>query len=192
MSLPSDSVEPTEDGPDLRPGKLLAGRYLVEELIGKGGMGAVYRGLHLELGEPLAIKFLLDSGNATIRRTRFRREAVALARLRHPGIVSVIDFGEEDGELYMVMELVHGSTLGELVGSSELTLARTLDIFDRILQALEAAHAQGIVHRDLKPANIMVLDSEDGVDHVKILDFGLARLDDGTGPRLTATGAVQG
>ncbi len=178
---------------DPRIGTCLADKYLIESLIGRGGMGAVYKATHLELGEPLAVKFLLgELARSPDLRSRFRREAVALARLRHPGIVSVVDFGEQDGELYMVMELVHGRTLSELMSAEAIPKLRVGNLFDRILQVLEVTHEQGIVHRDLKPDNIMVLDTADGADHVKLLDFGLVHLDSSTDPRLTETGSVHG
>lgn len=183
----------TELEADPHLGLTLADKYLVDSLLGRGGMGAVYRATHLELGEPLAVKFLHgDLARSSNLRSRFRREAVALARLRHPGIVSVIDFGEHGEELYMVMELVRGLTLAELIENEMLPAVRIGNIFDRILQVLEVTHAQGIVHRDLKPHNVMVLDTPDHADHVKLLDFGLVHLDSSTDPRLTETGSVQG
>lgn len=174
-------------------GLCLADKYLIESLLGRGGMGAVYRATHLDLGEPLAVKFLHgELSRSPNLRSRFRREAVALARLRHPGVVSVVDFGEHGDELYMVMELVRGRTLADLIEAEALPMVRVGNLFDRILQVLEVTHAQGIVHRDLKPDNLMVLDTADQADHVKLLDFGLVHLDTSTDPRLTETGSVHG
>ncbi len=182
-------------GPDPRIGLTLAGKYLIEEQIGEGGMGRVYRATHLELGEPVAVKFLLGFW-ATVPelRTRFRREAVALARLRHPGIVSVIDFGEHEGELFMVMELVTGVSLASQLsaGGAPISFIRVGPIFDQLLMVLEEAHAHGIVHRDVKPENVMLVTALDRADRVKVLDFGLVHLGETGGERLTETGTVRG
>lgn len=179
---------------DPRVGLVLDGKYRVDAFIGAGGMGRVYRATHLQLGEPLAIKFLLARWtSANEIRVRFRREAVALARLRHPNLVTVLDFGEHAGELFMVMELVRGETLSATMKDGPLSRLRIGPIFDQILQLLEAAHAQGITHRDLKPENVMLVASSEQLDRVKVLDFGLVHFDEAPGAeRLTETGHVQG
>ncbi|MFO0603111.1 MAG: serine/threonine-protein kinase [Polyangiales bacterium] len=184
------------EAPDTRTGEVVGGKYRLESLLGAGGMGRVYRAEHLELGEPVAVKFLLaEWASRTEMRARFRREAVVLARLRHPNIVSVIDYGEHRGELYLVMEMLRGVSLDSQVkaGGSTLPLHRVVHVVDQVLQVLEAAHAAGVVHRDLKPENVMLLDAGDRTDRVKVLDFGIAMVDDG-GPveKLTATGTVRG
>ena len=184
---------PDLDIEDPHVGQVLDGRYQIEAAIGHGGMGSVYRARHLELGEPLAVKFLLpDLAAVPSLRNRFRREAIALARLRHPGVVSVLDYGEQAGEPYMVMELLRGHTLAELIDSGAMPLLRTMTVFDHILQVLEAVHDSGIVHRDLKPDNIMVLDTADHADLIKLFDFGLVYLEMATEPRLTESGSVRG
>jgi hypothetical protein len=181
---------------DPRLGIVLADKYVIDESIGKGGMGAVYRATHVDLGEPVAVKFLLgDWARTTEIRTRFRREAVALARLRHPGVVSILDFGEHEGDLFLVMELVRGKTLASCMKPDDapMPLLRLGPIFDQLLQVLEATHAAKLVHRDIKPDNVMLTDTGDRTDRVKVLDFGLVRLDDGNdGGKLTQTGQVQG
>jgi eukaryotic-like serine/threonine-protein kinase len=179
---------------DPRLGRTIAGKYQVLALLGAGGMGRVYRATHAELGEDVAIKFLLDHWASMPEfRARFRREAVALARLRHPNIVSVLDFGEDGAELFMVMELVRGVPLTRLFEDDSPPLFRKLAVFEQILQVLEAAHSIGIVHRDLKPDNVLVRTSEDRVDRIKVLDFGLAYLRESEGtPRLTETGIARG
>jgi serine/threonine-protein kinase len=182
---------------DPRIGTIVAGRYRVDSLIGAGGFGRVYRGTHLTLGEPVAIKFLLEEfSNRPEQRARFKREAVALAKIRHPSIVAVHDYGEHLGELYMVMELVRGTQLFDRIRDEHgalMPLARVAALVDQVLAVLEVAHALGIVHRDLKPENVMLLETEDRTDHIKVLDFGLALMDDRIGgDRLTATRAVQG
>ena len=181
---------------DDRLGQVVAGRYALESLLGAGGMGRVYRARHVELGEQVAVKFLLAEWTARPEmRARFRREAVVLARLRHPNIVSVIDYGEHQGELFLVMELLRGFSLDTqvLAGGLTMPVPRVVAVIDQVLQVLEAAHAMGIVHRDLKPENVMLLDAGDRTDKVKVLDFGIAAFDDERAvERLTKTGTVRG
>jgi len=182
---------------DPRIGTVLAAKYRLDDVLGEGGMGIVYRATHLELGEHVAVKFLKANwATRTEFRARFRREAVILAKLRHPGIVTVLDFGELDGDLYMAMELVHGTALSDLItpGGPPLSRLRVFGLFDQLLAVLEAAHDEGIVHRDLKPENVMLVPTKDGEERVKVLDFGIAFLDDGghAGNRLTETGTVRG
>jgi eukaryotic-like serine/threonine-protein kinase len=185
---------------DTRLGAELEGKYRVEELIGTGGMGRVYRATHLSLGEPVAVKFLLKSvAELSAAKERFRREARILAKIRHPGIVSVLDFGEHpkvDGELFMVMELVAGVALAEriLPSGPAMSLLRAASIFDQLLAVLDIAHAEGVVHRDLKPENVMLMERAGQGEHVKILDFGLALVHDSKdmARRLTETGTVHG
>ncbi len=184
-----------EELPDLRLGETIGQRYRVERLLGAGGMGRVYLGNQLAFDEPVAIKFLLAEWTSRGEfRARFKREAMTLAKLRHPGIVTVHDYGEHEGELFMVMEFVKGRDLRGAVPEGEAVPApRALQLIDLVLQVIEFAHAHGIVHRDLKPENVMMLDLGDRVDRVKVLDFGLALATD-TVPaeRLTATDTVQG
>lgn len=179
------------DQPDPYMGRFLAGRYLVQELIARGGVGAVYRATHAVLGEDLAIKFLAAESATWVQRERFRREAKTLSRLRHPNIVSVLDLGEEDGDLFLVMELVPGLTFADAIERRMLTPTQNMDVFGGILRALESAHDQGIVHRDVKPSNVMLTQHPDGMG-VKLLDFGLADVGDPQSLRLTASGAIQG
>jgi serine/threonine protein kinase len=165
------------DIPDPRIGVVLDGRYRVDRLLGRGGYGRVYQGTHLALGGPVAVKFLLAEWAARPReRERFRREAAALVKLRHPGVVVAFDVGEHAGEPYLVMEYVEGTPLAQLVPTVDRELApeRLVALLDQALQVLEATHAHGFVHRDLKPDNILVFRSADGEERVKILDFGLA------------------
>jgi hypothetical protein len=174
------------------------GRYRLDRLIGKGGMGAVYEAHDLRLGRVVAVKVLLGRafGQPSALR-RFRREARAAARLNHPNIVSVYDFGSVEGQgAYLVMERVSGTTLrAALVRAGVLSARDVMDWFDPLLEGLSAAHAQGIVHRDLKPEN--VIGRKDGSRGlaVKILDFGLAKFHAGEPPAsgtVTVEGAVVG
>ena len=186
----------SDDDTDSRLGQVLGGKYRVDALIGQGGLGRVYRGTHLTLGGSVAIKFVIASSMPPAEaRERFRREATALAALRHPGIVAAYDFGDDGVEPYLVMECVEGAPLADAI----LSLGRTMPfrriaaITQQIARVLEAAHAAQIVQRDLKPDNVMLVDAGGGAEHVKVLDFGIA-LALGAEPstRLTATNAVQG
>jgi hypothetical protein len=178
-------------GGPLLPGTVIEGKYRVEGLIGQGGMGAVHAALHLGLGERVAVKFL--SGPSAFlpdAREAFRREIAALVRLRHPGVVSILDASEHEGQPYMVMELLHGRTLAQVIAQHQyrLPLGRAALIFDQIFEVLEATHRVGVVHRDLKPDNIFLLDHADRPDRVKVFDFGIAQL---TAPGDTSGASAQ-
>ena len=152
-------------------GKTLA-HYEIAELIGRGGMGEVYRAHDTKLKRDVAVKILPSEMSGDPERVaRFEREARLLATLQHPNIASVYEFEEDSGLRFLVMELVGGEDLAERLKRGRLAVDETIAIARQVAEGLEAAHERGIVHRDLKPANIKI-DSE-GV--VKILDFGLAR-----------------
>ncbi|MFJ8977145.1 tetratricopeptide repeat protein [Streptomyces sp. NPDC102282] len=179
--------------------RLIQSRYRLLDLIGRGGMGEVWRARDESLGRQVAVKCLKPMGpqhdeNFTrILRERFRREARVAAALQHRGVTVVHDFGESDGVLYLVMELLEGRNLSQLLEDNKqhpLPVDDVVDIAEQVADALGYTHRQGIVHRDLKPANIMRLD--DGA--VKICDFGIARLgrDIGFTSRLTGTGIAMG
>ncbi len=176
---------------DKRIGSLVGGKYVISRVLGRGGMGTVYKALHRDLGESVAIKFL-HAAFADDRelRARFRREAVALARLRHPGIVSLLDVSGAEDEPFIVMELVRGNSLQSVLEDNPGTIAlqRIGAIFGPLLEVLDVAHGEGIVHRDVKPSNVMLLES----DHVKLLDFGLVHLPGKDVEKLTETGIVHG
>jgi Tol biopolymer transport system component len=149
------------------------GPYEVIGPIGAGGMGEVYRARDAKLNRFVALKVLHGHFAADPDRlARFEREAQAVAALSHPGILAIHDFGSADGVTYAVMELLEGGTLRERLDSGPIAASRAVDLATQIVRALAAAHDKGIVHRDLKPENVFV--TSDG--HVKILDFGLARL----------------
>ena len=178
-------------------GKLL-GHYRVLELLGRGGMGVVYRALDTRLDRMVALKVLLpDTASDADRTRRFVREAKAASALNHPNIVTVYEIDSADGIDFIALEYVDGSPLHLVIAGRPLDPSRALDFANQIADALAAAHAAGIVHRDLKPANIMVTKSS-GRDSIKVLDFGLAkRIDarpsDGkTFSALTRHGAVIG
>jgi eukaryotic-like serine/threonine-protein kinase len=169
--------------PDPRVGSILQGRYQILAAVASGGMGVVYRGERLQLGRPVAIKFLhpwVAAQPSFLQ--RFEVEARAMSRLSHPNCVSVIDFGVE-GVPFLVMDFAAGRSLRLLLEGERLEQSRALGLARQILAGVAHAHGQGIIHRDLKPENIIVSDAAGLVDHVRILDFGLAKLNDG--PALT-------
>ena len=178
----------------LAPDTLVDGRYQIVARIGGGGMGSVYEALQIGLGRPVAIKILhkryARDGKLVLR---FKREAEATARLGHPNIVQVTDFQfSSDHGAYLVMELLSGKNLERRLTDGPLGVEDARSIAIQIASALEVAHAAGIIHRDLKPANIFLTRVGAIGNIVKLLDFGVAKLQRDTGPRLTATGALVG
>ena len=185
------------DDPDNRLGSTL-GVYRLSELLGKGGMGYVYKAEHIKLGREVALKLL--RGDYAKRRDavlRFFQEAKTVNRVRHRNIVDVTDFVElDDGTTFIIMELLRGQSLGRWARSG-VDLPRALAVLVQICDGLGAAHAVGVVHRDLKPDNVIVIPTSDGAELVKLLDFGVAKLvnredhDDDIGFQ-TAAGSVIG
>ncbi|HEX5098280.1 MAG TPA: HDOD domain-containing protein, partial [Polyangiaceae bacterium] len=167
------------------------GNYVVDRALARGGMGAVYVARHPHLGREVAVKFLApDVGGSPEIGLRFLSEARVTASLTHRNIVEILDFGEADGALYYVMELLRGKSLrGVMRERGKLTGAEMMPYAEQICAALEAAHAAGIVHRDLKPANVLVLEGEPL--RLKLLDFGIAKLLS-SGPNQTRHGQVLG
>src|SRR5688572_12712593 len=178
------------------PGHVVAGRYRIQELLGQGGMGSVYRALQLSVGRPVALKLLSDEhvGSADLLE-RFQREAVALARLAHPNTVRLFDFGTSEGGCpFLVMEFLRGTDLAwDLERQGPLRYDHALRIARQVLCSLSEAHDAGIVHRDVKPANVFLCASSSW-PLVKVLDFGIVGdiLADPVASRLTRTGTVIG
>ncbi len=154
---------------------VLAGKYRLGEVIGSGGMGSVHRATHVLLHRPVAVKLMHASDDPNLGE-RFLHEARVAAAARHPNVVDIIDFGTtDDGQPFMVMELLEGRTLRELYESGiELTLDEQIDVMVQVLKGLEAVHRAGIVHRDLKPANVFLTEQEDGTVRARLLDFGIS------------------
>ncbi len=181
-------------------GRVVDGRYRVEAVLGSGGVGVVYRAVHLSLERPVALKVLGASfGADEALRRRFEREARILSGLQHPHVVAVTDYGIGEGSPYLVMELLEGRTLSAFLKEEgpldpELALRLARDV----LRGLAFAHGQGVLHRDLKPANIFLQRLPDDPHHVKLLDFGLAKVlskEDAVAegePTLTGSGVVLG
>jgi serine/threonine protein kinase len=165
-------------------GQTLDGKYHIERELGRGGMGTVYLANHLGTERPVAVKIISPQ---YMQRTefveRFRREARAAGRLRHPNVVNVTDFGfaeTNEGQVaYLVMEYLDGCTLGEILDEEKnLPVSWTLDILEQVCSAVQEAHHQGIIHRDLKPDNIWLEPNQRGGYTVKVLDFGIAKLEE--------------
>ena len=180
--------------------RVFEGKYRLDERLGGGGMGTVYRATHLLIDRPVAIKVLSQRfvGDSTATQ-RFRREARAAGRMHHPNAVSVTDFGATaDGYLYIVMELLEGRTLRELLArEAPLDVARVVSIMLQTCAAVSAAHDVGLIHRDLKPANIFIEQRPNTPSVVKVLDFGVAKFaveeqGDDDYQTLTQVGAIIG
>ncbi|MFZ9784609.1 MAG: protein kinase domain-containing protein, partial [Candidatus Nanopelagicaceae bacterium] len=174
--------------------KMLGERYELGAMIGTGGMADVYLAQDVRLNRQVAIKILRsDLARDPSFVTRFNKEALSVAALNHPGIVSVYDSGKEDSPSgampYIVMEYVEGKTLREIVNKGErFALNRAVEITEGILIALQYSHKNGIIHRDIKPGNIMITDNGD----VKVMDFGIARALADTGATMTSTWNIIG
>src|SRR5687768_12930289 len=165
-------------------GQILDDKYRIERELGRGGMGTVYLATHVGTERPVAVKVISPQ---FMRRPefveRFRREARAAGRLRHPNVVDVTDFGftetQEGRVAYLVMEYLDGCTLGEILEEEKnLPVGWTLDILEQVCSAVHEAHNQGIIHRDLKPDNIWLEPNQRGGYTVKVLDFGIAKLEE--------------
>ena len=190
-------MQPSPDESGVVPiGSVLDGRYRVDSILGKGGMGRVYKGEHTGIGRAVAIKVLhADLGRNKEATQRFQREALASGRLDHPNIVGVTDFGQlEDGCLYLVMEALEGEGLGtRLEREKRIPWVEATEIMRGVLAGLRHAHERNVIHRDIKPDNIFIA-RKDGEQIVKILDFGIAKLLAGTGddPATTRAGLTVG
>jgi eukaryotic-like serine/threonine-protein kinase len=187
MPDPADEKpQPTGKGtprPGLRSpkaliGKTISDRYRIERLLGEGGMGAVYQAEHVLMRKRMAIKVLhpeMTRVHEVVE--RFKREATAAAHIEHPHVVNATDFGQlDDGSFFLALEYVEGKSLREVIGQGKVELGRALHIARQIASALGRAHSLRIVHRDLKPENVMLVERDGDPDFVKVLDFGIAKV----------------
>ncbi|MDP3277665.1 MAG: serine/threonine-protein kinase [Deltaproteobacteria bacterium] len=181
--------------PHSRVGLMVGGRYRLERVLGEGGMGAVFQGRHATLGRAVAVKLMApedqDNAEAVLR---FEQEAVAAASIARKGVVEVLDFGVDPVVgAYLVMEILRGESLEARIRREQrLSVTVTVSLLAQALEALSAVHARGIIHRDLKPANLFLSRDEEGVEIVKILDFGVSRVREGRRAAPTAVGVVVG
>src|SRR5262247_2304893 len=194
--------EVLEEDPNSFVGSVLDVQYQIEALLGRGGMGAVYRARHILLGDRVAIKMLppeMRSNTEWLR--RFQREGQAARRFRHPNAVTVYDLRtSSDGVIYMVMEYVEGHTLdAEIRKRGRMSHSEAFEVLEPIMSVLNTAHEMGVVHRDLKPENIMIGKAgTNGEPVIKLLDLGIAKMreiaesDGGDATKLTVAGQVLG
>ncbi|MEM7482916.1 MAG: ABC transporter substrate-binding protein [Acidobacteriota bacterium] len=186
----------TQQESDPLIGTVLKGTYRIEEQIGAGGMGAVFRAVQTPLDRDVAVKILLPSAQSTPSMiSRFFQEARLLSQLSHPNVVGIIDFGNtETGMIFMVMEYLTGQTLSALVPEKQgLPMADAVHWMHQACAGVSAAHRNDLVHRDLKPENLFIASSRSGPDTLKVLDFGIARtLEGAEGTRLTQMGLLMG
>ena len=192
-SKPADGKKRASQGL-LATGRLFAGRYEIQEELGAGGMGVVYRAFDREVGEPLALKAIkpeVSQLDPTLLE-RFKQELRLARRITHRNVVRTYDLGEADGIYYITMELVRGTTVATLIKEAgRLAIPAALTIGKQVCRALEVAHEAGIIHRDIKPQNLLV----DPTGFLKVTDFGIARLagqESGGGSALTREGVVVG
>lgn len=162
---------------EIAPGMLFAEKYRIIDVVGRGGMGIVYKAEHILINRTVALKTLSGDNIDSKSAARFQREASAAAALTHANLVAVHDFGIVNGVVYMIMDFIEGRTLAEEIAEvNHLTLSRFLDIFSQACAGLAHAHSLGVIHRDIKCGNIMLTQRKDGQNVVKVVDFGLAKV----------------
>jgi serine/threonine-protein kinase len=199
MSPPQEH-EPSVDSLDPLPGRVIAGNFRIERLIGQGAMGNVYKAEQLSLGKAVAVKVLHAHLMGDERLVgRFKREAKSASKLNHPNSIQIIDSGQDaTGTLYIAMELLDGRDLAQVLRDEfPMPLPRVVRIMSQVMAALDEAHAQGVIHRDLKPSNVMLIERRGEKDFVKVCDFGIAKAigddkDDDREQMLTIQGLVCG
>ena len=176
-------------------GETIDGKYKIEGLVGRGGMGAVFRASHVVTGKSVALKWLLRTGDDERARRHFLREALAAARIEHPNVVDLYDVGESEQGEYLVMPLLRGETLRARLRRGRLSVDEAMRLMLPVLRGTAAMHRAGVIHRDLKPDNIFLCQGDhDEVGEVKVLDFGISAITSAEplGPTLTLDAAVVG
>jgi serine/threonine protein kinase len=193
---PSEGADSRREGKQHKTGDVVDGRYVLIQPLGKGGMGVVWKARSTALDVEVAVKLVRGTTPSAEAFKRMAREAHAAARLGHPAMATVLDFGATpDGDPYVVMELLHGESLGEVLGRERrVDTLRAVSLLLPIMDGLREAHDKGIVHRDLKPENLFLSKTARGRLQPKVLDFGIAKLEQATdsSTRLTQDGAVLG
>ncbi len=178
----SSIASPSNGGarPPPKAGDIIGEKYRIETVIGQGGMGAVFRARHLLTERAVAVKWMLPEVGGEEAVQRFLREARAMGRIDHPGVVGVLDVGVDDGATFLVMELLKGNSLRDMLEAHErFEPAEAIGLLMPALEGVEAAHRNHVVHRDLKPENIFIVRSGDGtIETTKVLDFGISKLRD--------------
>lgn len=197
--MSSDSeVQNIEEAEDelkiLSPGTIVAERYRIIEVLGRGGMGVVYKAEHIHMNRLVAMKMMLQQATASPQdHRRFQREAQAASLLNHPNIVAIYDFGFYEGQAYLCMDYLEGKNLDEIIEQKPLTVDQFRHIFVQACHALQHAHDKGIVHRDLKPSNMLITERNGDSQHLFILDFGLVKMmENSKEGKLTMTNMVLG
>ena len=191
----ADASEPS--GGSFKTGEIVDGKYRIEDVVGEGGMGAVYSAINEDTGKRVAVKAVLaDVANSPQAEARLRREARTVGKVNHPNVVDVYDVGEHDGVPFLVMELLSGQPLEDVVAKGPLPPADAIRLLIPAMRGIAAAHSAGVIHRDLKPDNIFLCTSPQGrLREVKVLDFGISKTYDQTldGPtNLTRSGTIMG
>jgi serine/threonine protein kinase len=192
---PSSTSRPEESGFNYAPGDIIAGKYALEEQLGAGGMGAVFRALNTAIDMPVAIKLIRSDLDRDTLSGRLLQEARAAAKLAHPAIVRVFDVGKTAlGDPFIVMELLQGQSLASVLETEKrLSSVRAVQLLLPIADALSVAHAKGLVHRDVKPDNVFIANDEEGQLQPKLVDFGIVKTEQASGQsQLTQVGAVIG
>lgn len=179
-----------------RKGQVISGKYRIEQELGKGGMGAVYRATHVVSDKQVALKWMFRPATDERAKQRFTREARAAGRIDHPGVVDVYDIGEEGDAAYLVMELLRGEALSSRLSRGRLGITEAIDLLLPAMRGVAAAHRQGVIHRDLKPENIFLCAGPEGDQReAKVLDFGISTInapDSGSESTLTKEGTLLG
>jgi serine/threonine protein kinase len=177
---PGDFTEAQPVPEPVEIGQMVAGKYRIEKVLGSSGMGVVYLAEHTEIGQRVAIKFLLEGAKNPQALARFKREARVMAKVKNKHAVRIVDVGQLDAATpYIVMEYLEGQDLSSLTRSlGQLSIPFTCDVLMQVCEALASAHQAGVVHRDLKPSNIFLTAQSDGTQHVTVIDFGVAKLRD--------------